>query len=331
MSINGYSYVHGNPVNWTDPSGELCFVPIIGQIACAAAIEAILAVGAAAAAVLGFTNYHVGQTLQNNSGAFSGIGSSAVGGYIGERFADSPYIGSRGSFGRSILAEWANGGCCTTAFVPERAPTAPDVDIPDNGGSRVTNPPGTRPEWQRPPTPTLTPNRNPLPPIPFGNPITTPQPGATPSPVTGTPTLGTPTASPTPSIVTSYRGLDGDVHSSKTYFRRAVLSPSQFRFDADGLSTFEISDLPGNKPYAMAFDISVTVPYKEGDSGPVLNVPSCEATYTPSLGGGLRHWSVNCNVADPRQHVSDFAKANPGVIVLNPNWVGSSSDRRLSG
>ena len=31
MSLNGYSYVHGNPVNWTDPSGEI--VPFIIAVA----------------------------------------------------------------------------------------------------------------------------------------------------------------------------------------------------------------------------------------------------------------------------------------------------------
>ncbi len=30
MSLNGYSYVHNNPVNWTDPSGE--FLPVIAVI-----------------------------------------------------------------------------------------------------------------------------------------------------------------------------------------------------------------------------------------------------------------------------------------------------------
>ncbi|MDQ7035578.1 MAG: hypothetical protein Q9P01_12290 [Anaerolineae bacterium] len=29
MSLNGYSYVHGNPVNWTDPSGEICLLALV--------------------------------------------------------------------------------------------------------------------------------------------------------------------------------------------------------------------------------------------------------------------------------------------------------------
>ncbi len=28
-SMNGYGYVHGNPVNWTDPSGQFVFLPVL--------------------------------------------------------------------------------------------------------------------------------------------------------------------------------------------------------------------------------------------------------------------------------------------------------------
>jgi RHS repeat-associated protein len=48
MSLNGYGYVHGNPSNWTDPSGTICIVPIAGWAICG--VAAWLAIGATASA-----------------------------------------------------------------------------------------------------------------------------------------------------------------------------------------------------------------------------------------------------------------------------------------
>ena len=54
MSLNGYSYAHGNPVNLTDPSGEFAIVPLILTLAgFALGIAAGAAVGAALGGVFG--------------------------------------------------------------------------------------------------------------------------------------------------------------------------------------------------------------------------------------------------------------------------------------
>jgi RHS repeat-associated protein len=71
MSRNGYSYVHGNVVNWTDPSGE-------NPLAVAIGIAAIVVVVAALVSLfqqhqLNMNNQSLGQTIQNG---VNGGGSS---------------------------------------------------------------------------------------------------------------------------------------------------------------------------------------------------------------------------------------------------------------
>lgn len=55
MSMNGYSYVHGNPVNLTDPSGRLVFLPLL----------AAMAVGAGIGGAVSFGTEYIGQIHHN--------------------------------------------------------------------------------------------------------------------------------------------------------------------------------------------------------------------------------------------------------------------------
>ncbi len=140
-----------------------------------------------------------------------------------------------------------------------------------------------------------------------------------------------PTETPEPStIVIIYRGLDGDINSERSYFKKPITSPSQFRVDVDGVSTFELADLPGNKPYALGLKVKVKTPIVPGSNGPVVDIPICTGTFTPELGGGLKHWSVICSGTPTNIALSEYAKGiGKTNIILNPQWVGEPYERRL--
>ena len=133
-----------------------------------------------------------------------------------------------------------------------------------------------------------------------------------------------------------YRGLDGDLSKDKTYFKKPVYSPSQFRLDDDGVSMFELHDLPGNKPYAAPFYVWIKKGYQSNDQGMITgsqtyNGNHCLAKFTPHLGDGKDHWSVNCFPRDQtplalQSHVRHSARD----IILNPAWIGPPIDRRLT-
>jgi hypothetical protein len=127
--------------------------------------------------------------------------------------------------------------------------------------------------------------------------------------------------------VTAYRGLDGDPASDKTFFKRPLYNPGQFKLrpqDKDGLSIFELPYIPNNKPYAVGFDLLVPVPIVPGSTGSVLGLSSCLATYRPDIDPG--HWSLNC-LPYEQETISKYARSRGAI--LNPNWAGQPSDRRL--
>ena len=146
-----------------------------------------------------------------------------------------------------------------------------------------------------------------------------PLPRSTPQPQTD-PRLD-PRLKPCPTVVTTpmpeqrvtvYRGLDAKKG-------RPVYSPSQFRYDPDGVSMFELQYLPDNKPFAAGFDFVISSPKVPGVVGQSKNIPGLTATYTPPPIG---HWSV--------QHVSgaEYTKENLSSnarlkgAIPNPNWIG---------
>lgn len=129
--------------------------------------------------------------------------------------------------------------------------------------------------------------------------------------------------------------MDGDLSKDKTYFKKPVTSPSQFRLDDDGISMFELHDLPGNKPYAAMFHVWIKAPYQSGDVGVIIgsqvyNGNQCTARYTPEHGDNKDHWSVNCTPREETpQPLSYLVRRDPGGIILNPGWSSSPMDRRF--
>ncbi|WP_424830193.1 hypothetical protein [Ruegeria sp.] len=99
-----------------------------------------------------------------------------------------------------------------------------------------------------------------------------------------------------------YRGLDA---KSKT--GKAILSPSQFRFNPDLSTTTDVAVL--EKPCTFAFTVD--------DNGNVLGLPGYTAMNTPTE-QDPNHWSINhpANVsADAaKKAVSDYAKENPASL-----------------
>ena len=171
--------------------------------------------------------------------------------------------------------------------------------------------------------------------VPIYLPVPTPpepekKPKSTPSfyPIPSTPKTITQTPEPN-SLVTVYRGLGGEKSGDHTYFLRPNTSPSDFRIDADGVSTFELVDLPSSFPYALGFAISVKKPITRGSTGPIVDLPNCSGTFTPN-NKGKRHWSLNCTGEPANVQFSKYAK-NEGKnsIILNPLYTGSPTERKL--
>ena len=141
------------------------------------------------------------------------------------------------------------------------------------------------------------------------------------------PSPADPTAAPTPRnghTISVYRGLDGDPSKDKTYFKGAKYSPSQYRVNADGVSMFELYALPGNKPYAVQFDIELHQPRTLGATGLVSGLPGCSGTYTPEH-GGEGHWSINC-LAGTQDALASYGHTRGAIP--NPNWTGLPQERR---
>jgi hypothetical protein len=165
------------------------------------------------------------------------------------------------------------------------------------------------------------------------SPKITPDPGNEPKfvplPIPNQKPLPTGTPNPNQGIMT-YRGLDGDLSSDGSYYKRPQTSPSQFRVDIDGISTYELEDFPGNKPYGLRLSINIKQPIVQGSIGIVESLPNCTGTFTPQYGGGKRHWSINCSGNPANQQLSSFAKGiGKNNIILNPNWITIPVDRRL--
>ncbi len=153
----------------------------------------------------------------------------------------------------------------------------------------------------------------------------TPQPLPVPNPIPLKP--GTPEP---PSLITSYRELDGGLSSDRTYFKKPETNPGQFREDLDGMSTFEMESLPGVKPYALGFVIQTKFPITPGITGSIIDLPTCSATFTPEHGEGKKHWSIRCMGNSLSQTISQWAKGSgKGNIIINPTWIGEPSERRL--
>jgi hypothetical protein len=199
------------------------------------------------------------------------------------------------------------------APAPPRHPPLPDVTpmppFPDTTGTGE-DPFSLPPIYQRAPEPEPAPT-----PPPFPIPVRRP----TPPP--------TCTSTPEPGVI-SYRGLDGEKSKNRTYYRRPQTNPGQFRLDPDGVSTFELAYLPGNKPYAVGFRIQVEGLTRPGSIGPILNIPfSCTGTYTPQYGEG--HWSINCVPREQTPKILSTYAKQPGRIMLNPHWTDTPKERRL--
>lgn len=107
----------------------------------------------------------------------------------------------------------------------------------------------------------------------------------------------------------------------------AATSPSQFRVDEDGLSTFEVLHTPGVKVCALPITlegVNESAPF--GTRTSVKGMPGCDATKTPPEEG---HWSIMCKgdrkVVQPGLW-SVYAKAAKelGGIFENPKYRGGS-------
>ena len=115
-----------------------------------------------------------------------------------------------------------------------------------------------------------------------------------------------------------FRGVDARNGSPR-------LSPSQFIVQGDGLSTFELPNLPGNKPFMVGFSIHYIETYGGITLGTVQGLPQCVGIRTYILSPG--HWSLICLGESPnqmQQTFSDYSKMYRNTVVHpNPNWTGN--------
>jgi RHS repeat-associated protein len=139
-------------------------------------------------------------------------------------------------------------------------------------------------------------------------------------------------------MITTYRIVSGREGGGGAYFRKPELNAGEFRpVDATGISTFEIHDIPANKPYALGYSFPITPP-KQENRGPYVipEIPVCSALYTPNEGEGKDHWSVKC-VTPTDSTLSTYAKIvynDAGLrfapyVIANPAWMGLPKERRF--
>lgn len=124
---------------------------------------------------------------------------------------------------------------------------------------------------------------------------------------------------------TVYRALTGKVNKTPCV-TGPTTSPSEFRIDPDGLSTFQAGvALLDTKAYRLRFGVQNAPhdPPVDGDQGTVANVNGFvyTATYTPLLGGD-GHWSLkNANRTDAEMKADFAAYAHAGGNVdRNPSY-----------
>jgi RHS repeat-associated protein len=159
-----------------------------------------------------------------------------------------------------------------------------------------------------------------------------PTPERQPIPVAPSPKIPTQTETPKPNNwVITYSELNGDKSSDNTYYKKPQTNPGSFRMDEDGVSTFEMPDLPGIKPYALGFKVKVNDEHiTQGATGVLEDLPICTATFTPQFAQGKRHWSINCVTAPTNIILSEYAKGiGKDNIILNPAWKSEPQDRKL--
>ena len=92
------------------------------------------------------------------------------------------------------------------------------------------------------------------------------------------------------------------------------LSPSAFRVDPDGVSTFERPFQGTTHPCLVPFRF--VIPERSpGITAPVDDLPACTSTYTPPPEG---HWSIRC-VGDTKAVLSTYAMGlrDAGEIEVN--------------
>lgn len=140
-------------------------------------------------------------------------------------------------------------------------------------------------------------------------------------------------AIPAAADVTVYRALNGkpknDTRSPDgKCWNGAQTSPSQFRIDPDGLSTFE--DPPGvgtTHPYRVRFvvtGVGACTNDSRDDNGPVTGMAGYRGTCSPQH-GGQGHWSLDNTArseSEKKQEFSDHAGAG-GDTQGNPGYNGT--------
>lgn len=122
-----------------------------------------------------------------------------------------------------------------------------------------------------------------------------------------------------------YRGID---NKNATY---AKVADNQWRIDDDGMSTFELAQLPGNKPCMAAFHVvgpgSQPTP---GIHGIIAGFYPYGATYTPNL-GGAGHWSLQREIDPPARPAEITAFViQSRATAKNPNYVGKTNSQCLT-
>lgn len=130
--------------------------------------------------------------------------------------------------------------------------------------------------------------------------------------------------------VNAYRYLNGQKNGSGTCWRRAQSSPSQFRFDPDGMSTFESAVVADtNRPYRVRFAIvnpgtAHCDTTSQGRAGAVQHLGNFRGTCTPQH-GGAGHWSIQDTLladSTKKRLVSQYARADTSRIEHSLHYTG---------